>query len=500
MSLVRTREWSLARRSLAWPGSDWTTSHESGIRTASVRRDLRGFLPGVRVVMSSNLKSFSGLATEPAASSQHVVRDAQWAIQWVFPSEQLTVVTEKPKTLGRDSDCDTHLPSRETSRRHAEIRRDGPFALIVDLQSRNGLFVNGQRTTQAFLKDNDVVRLGDWTGIVIAYHAEVDYSFRTVVPGWFGGHKLAAVVEPAQRVASSSLPVTIQGETGTGKEGLARAIHNWSGRQGQLVAVNCATIQPDLAEATLFGHRKGAFTGADRAALGYFRAANGGTLLLDEVVELPASVQAKLLRALEENAVVPVGETEPVRVDVRVLAAMQEPLAVAVRERRFRADLMARLEGLTVVLPPLRDRREDIAPLLLKLLHEMTGGSPPAVEARFIEQLLVYDWPLNVRELVHLARQLLTLHTGQPVIRRSFLPPRFQNASQPSEPVPQKPARNATQDEVAFDQLVAALRLHVGNVARAAASLGISRARAYRLLEARPDFSMADVRAPGERE
>jgi two-component system response regulator FlrC len=295
------------------------------------------------------------------------------------------------------------------------------------------------------------------------------------------------------------VPITIEGETGTGKEGLARAIHTWSERSGQFVGVNCATIQPQLAEATLFGHRKGAFTGADRAAVGYFRAAHGGTLLLDEIVELPSAVQAKLLRALEEKEVVPVGETEPVKIDVRVLAATQEPLGQAVRERRFRADLMARLEGLTVVLPPLRDRREDIAPLLLVMLREMTGGNPPAVEHRLIEQLMLYDWPLNVRELSHQARQLLVLHTGEVQLRRSFLPPRMRKFEPEPEPEPeQKPARSATQSEEAFEQLVSALRAHAGNVARAAAALGISRARAYRLLEARPDFDVADLRAEGQ--
>ncbi len=377
---------------------------------------------------------------------------------------------------------------------------DGPLPMIRDLESRNGVFVNGTRVEQSKLKFQDIVRLGEWIGVVVPFDSQIEVAFKSIAPGWHGGGHLSAAIEPARRIAATDLPVTIQGETGTGKEGLTRAIHDWSGRSGNFVGVNCATIQPELAEATLFGHRKGAFTGADRAAVGYFRAANGGTLLLDEIVELPMAVQAKLLRALEEKEVVPVGEADPIKIDVRVLAATQEPLRQAVIERRFRPDLMARLEGLTVVLPPLRDRREDIAPLLLMFLREISGGNPPNVDYKFVEQLLLYDWPLNVRELSHLARQLLALHSTEPKLRRSMLPPRLRDAGKLAEDPGQTPSHSATQDKEAFEKLVSALRANAGNVMRAAAALGISRARAYRLLDARPDFEVSKLRPEGERQ
>jgi hypothetical protein len=449
--------------------------------------------------MQRKLQSFSGLSTEPAASTRHASREVALAIQWVFPAHQSTPIAKSAKTLGRDKGCDMTLPGRETSRRHAEIRLDGCVPHIRDLESRNGVYVNGKRLAETHLKFDDVVRLGDWVGIVVPFDPELEASFRAIASNWYGGGRLSMVVEPARRAARTDIPVTIEGETGTGKEDLARAIHAWSGRTGNFVGVNCATIQPDLAESTLFGHRKGAFTGADRAAIGYFRAASGGTLLLDEIVELPLAVQAKLLRALEEGAVVPVGETEPVKVDVRVLAATQEPLAAACGERGFRADLMARLEGLAIRLPPLRERREDVAPLLLMFLSQMAGGNPPQVDPKLVEQLLLYDWPLNVRELSHLARQLLALHATEPILKRSGLPLRMREAGKPSEEPWQKPIRSATQDEEAFEQLVLALRANTGNVARAAAALGISRARAYRLLDARPDFDVAGIRAEGVR-
>jgi len=372
--------------------------------------------------------------------------------------------------------------------------------MIEDLDSRNGVFINGAKITKAALKLQDIVRLGEWVGVVVMLAPDDDPSFRSIAPDWYGSNTLFRAAEPAERIASTDLPVTIQGETGTGKEGMARAIHSWSGRNGNFVGVNCATIQPELAEAALFGHRKGAFTGADRAAVGYFRAANGGTLLLDEVVDLPMAVQAKLLRAIEQKEIVPVGETEPVKIDVRILAATQEPLQQAVAERRFRADLMARLDGLTVVLPPLRERREDVAPLLTRILREAGAGQFPELDYRFIEQLLLYDWPLNVRELALLARRLLALHGSEPMLRRSFLPPRIQQAGRAPADGGQERARSSTQDEQAFEQLVAALRENGGNVARAAATLGISRARAYRLLDARPDFEVGSLRDKGQDE
>jgi two-component system response regulator FlrC len=443
-------------------------------------------------------RSKSHAETAPAVSTQHVVsRLPDLAIQWVWPGTAQTQFAKEPRSVGRDRTCDTQLDGNETSRKHAELRIEGPLFTIHDLGSRNGVFVNGAKVQRLALKQGDVVRLGEWLGVVVLCDLSSDFSFRDIGVNWYGSRKLALAVEPARRVAVSDLPIVIEGETGTGKEGLARAVHEWSGRKGQFVGVNCATIQPDLAEAALFGHSKGAFTGADRRAIGFFRAANGGTLLLDEVSELPLQVQAKLLRALEQHEVVPVGETEPVRVDVRILAAMQGPLQAAVQDKRFRADLMARLDGLTVRLPPLRERREDVVPLLMAFLREHSNGKPPATDHRMLEQLMLYDWPLNVRELAHLARRFLALHAAEPLLRRSFLPARMlQNEAVPSSMGQRegKPARAATQDEQAFEQLVEALRTHAGNVARAAASLGISRSRAYRLLDARPGFEISDLR------
>jgi transcriptional regulator with PAS, ATPase and Fis domain len=414
----------------------------------------------------------------------------------VFPWPAVTLVPAGTKVVGRDPSCDTVLEGTEVSRRHAELRVDGPLLAVRDLESRNGVFVNGVKVADAPLGPGDVLRCGEWLGVAVT---DADPAgLREIAAGWHGGPALAAAVAPA-RAAAADLSVVIQGETGTGKEGVASAIHQWRRRTGPFVAVNCAALPANMAEAELFGYRKGAFTGADRASPGVFRAANGGTLFLDEVLELPADVQAKLLRVLQQREVQGLGETAPVAVDVALVAAAQRPLAEAVRAGRFRPDLQARLDGITVVLPPLRERRDDIVPLFREFLRQHAGGRPPDLDPKFVEALVLYDWPLNVRELQTLARKLLVTHGQEPLLRRSHLPEGFargggagsgEAAPARGAAAPEKGGRRPVGDEAEFASLVAALREHGNRVAKAAQAIGISRARAYRLLAAHPEFSL----------
>jgi transcriptional regulator of acetoin/glycerol metabolism len=428
-------------------------------------------------------------------------------VLWVHPQRVSMSLASRQMVVGRDDDCDTVLTGTELSRRHAEFRVDGPLVAVRDLASRNGVYVNGERITDAPLLSGDVIRCGEWIGVVVSEPADAP-PFAEITPGWWGGAKLAAAVQPLRHV-QGELPVIVQGETGTGKEGSAHAVHLWSGRKGPFVALNCAALPAELAEAELFGYRKGAFTGANQTSLGLFRAAEGGTLFLDEILELPVPLQAKLLRVLEDRKVRSLGETRDVAIDVRVVAATQESLADAVAMRRFRADLHARLDGLTVVLPPLRDRREDVVPLFLELLRAHTGGRPPAVEPKLVEALCLYDWPLNVRELALLARRLLSLNGHESVLRKAHLPERMigrvaadgsgdaaGDASGPARATApgDKRARRATDDQSEFEALIEALRRAEGSVGKAASLVGISRARAYRLIAAHPDFSLEDIR------
>jgi DNA-binding NtrC family response regulator len=353
-------------------------------------------------------------------------RDGQPFVVWVYPElpGRLTPLPVGRTVLGRDFASDIRLPGDETSRQHAEIVRESAMVVLRDLDSTNGVYVDGRRVSRAPLVPGSVIRIGDWLGVVVRLDggARPGPAFTKLGPGYFGGPQTLAAVEPLQRAAATDLAVIVEGETGTGKEGVARAAHEWSGRTGPFVAVNCAALPEALAEGELFGYRKGSFTGADRSNDGYFRAAHGGTLFLDEIADLSPSVQPKLLRVLEQREVTPLGETRAVPVDVRVVVATQTPLESAVREKRFRADLLARLDGLRVRLLPLRSRVEEVPYLFTRLLGASLGGRPaPALDAAFVERLCCYDWPLNVRELANLARRLVALHGKERALKRSHL-------------------------------------------------------------------------------
>jgi DNA-binding NtrC family response regulator len=461
--------------------------------------------------------------TAPADDTQDIAGSRGLAARWIFPqadgSGEVTLLGGGRVLLGRDDDCDARLPGSETSRRHAEIRREGPLLVIRDLESRNGTFVNGQRITTAPLTAGDLIRLGEWIAAIVPIASTSTTAttstsattsmYGSFAAGLYAGPALQEALGLARRAAPSLLPIVVEGETGTGKEGLCRALHTWSGRPGPFLAVNCGALPEALAEGELFGYRKGAFTGAERANLGHFRAADGGTLLLDEITDLPAPLQTKLLRALEQREVLPLGESAPVPVDVRVIAAAQESLPAAINDRRFRADLYARLNGLTIRLPPLRERVAEIPFLFMRLLADHSGGRPPRVEPRVIERLCLYDWPFNVRELDLLVRRLLVLDT-EGTIRRSHLPEALRpagagaaaaaaGAAEPAAAVaePRRPrgtAERQARDEQDLAALIAALRMERGNVARAAAAAGLTRARAYRLMEQRPDVDLDQLR------
>ena len=309
------------------------------------------------------------------------------------------------------------------------------------------------------------------------------------------------LIELARRVAASDCTVLIVGESGTGKEVLARFIHRCSTRHAQpFVAVNCAAIPENMLEAMLFGYERGAFTGAHAAHAGKFEQAQGGTLLLDEVTEMPLGLQAKLLRVLQEREVERLGGRTPLPLDVRVLGTTNRRLREEVAAGRFREDLYYRLNVFPLAIVPLRLRRDDVLPLAMQLLSARCrpGEQIPALSADAAHLLLTYPWPGNVRELDNLLQRALILVNG-PVIRSEHI--QFELANEPAGPLPTHPSRSAATasgnsagsgslasslDQTERDLILDALRSGQGSRREAAERLGISqRTLRYKLARLR---------------
>jgi DNA-binding NtrC family response regulator len=360
---------------------------------------------------------------------------------------------------------------------------------VRDLGSKNGVWVDGQRVERALLEVGTVLRVGDGVAVVTPEAGAAASELAELAPGLWGGVKMAAVAKQARLAARSSLHVVLEAESGAGKECFAKAIHAWSEQSGALVALNCAALPANLAEAELFGYVRGAFTGADRAHDGYFRAAADGTLFLDELLELPLALQAKLLRAVEERAVTPLGGTRPLAANVRIIAASQQSLRLASEAGRLRPDLLSRLNGITIEIPPLRQRREDIFPLFQHFLRRAGAATSVRFTAPALEALCVYDWPLNVRELEAVAQRFCTLHPGEESLDAKQVAGLI---GRPLSDVGRAVPKSA--DDSIWKGLVDALASEHGNVLRAAERLGISRARAYRLLSQHPEFDVGSMR------
>jgi two-component system response regulator FlrC len=301
------------------------------------------------------------------------------------------------------------------------------------------------------------------------------------------------LLELAARVAQSDATVLLNGESGTGKEVLARFIHTHSKRgAGPFVAVNCAAIPEQMLEALLFGHEKGAFTGAEKRSVGKFVQANGGTLLLDEVTEMELGLQAKLLRVLQEREVEPLGASKPVALDVRVLATTNRDLEQAVRDNRFREDLYYRLSVFPLRIAPLRERPGDIAALTQRFVAARSTR-PRVLSDAALAVLKAYAWPGNVRELQNVVQRALLLAEGDAAIGPEHLV--LADARTPSAaPAAAGLAGGLWEEETR--RIVAALNVHSGARQRAAEQLGISdRTLRYKLSKMRA----AGIQVPGDR-
>ncbi|HEX6764130.1 MAG TPA: sigma 54-interacting transcriptional regulator, partial [Polyangiaceae bacterium] len=382
------------------------------------------------------------------------------------------------------------VPGRSMSATHARLVAKGGDFVLEDRGSTNGSFVNGARTTTKVLADGDVIELGHTLFMLRttiptpAYAPRVFDSSERPAPHPAFATLLPTIAEELVtlgRVAKSELTVLVNGDTGTGKELLARGIHELSERSGPFVAVNCGALPPNLVESSLFGHVKGAFSGAHRDELGFLRAANQGTLLLDEIGDLPLAAQASLLRVLEEREVVPVGSARPQPFDARVIAATHRNLDALVRDEKFRGDLLSRLGGYKATLRPLAERREDLG-LLVK---EVLGSLPEAANAKLSPEaglaLVRHDYPFNVRELVHELERAVVISDGG-VIQKTHLFP-GSDGSGPSAGAEAGVSELSPEDAALRDELVRHLTEHRGNVADVARVMGKARMQIHRWLK-----------------
>jgi DNA-binding NtrC family response regulator len=382
------------------------------------------------------------------------------------------------------------VPGRSMSSTHARFLRAEPGWVLEDARSTNGSFVNGVRVERALLAEGDVVELGHTIfllrptlptplGTAASFDSEaagdVAPGMATLLPALFV--ELAAVA----RLAGSELPVLLLGDTGTGKEVLARTIHDLSKRAGPFVAVNCGALPPNLVESQLFGHTKGSFSGAARDEPGLVRSADRGTLLLDEVGDLPTAAQPALLRVLQESEVLPVGGVRTVPVDVRVIAATHHPLERLVEEGRFRRDLFARIHGYVFRLPRLSARREDLGVVLAEILRRLPD--PPM---RFAPEsgvaMLAHEWPYNIRELVQRLKRAQILAEGGPVkpVHLALEPvgPSGSQARPSAEPPPL-----SAEDVLLRSTILQKLEEHGGNIAQVAREMGKARMQVHRWLQ-----------------
>jgi DNA-binding NtrC family response regulator len=368
------------------------------------------------------------------------------------------------------------------SDRHAEVRLRGSQVVLQDLGSSRGTRLNGASLREAHgLVEGDVFRLGNTTLVyttrnrLLAIPETRDHGH----PELTGTTpSMDAVRRSIEAVAPHPRTVVVSGETGTGKEIVARLLHRRSGRTGPFVAVNCGGFTEGLLASELFGHVRGAFTGAVSEQQGLFRAANGGTLLLDEAGDIPLGLQATLLRVLETWQVRPVGSPRDVPVDVRVVAATNREMVTLVQRGLFRADLYARLAQWIIRLPPLRDRRGDIPALSRALLGQLDAADR-AMSPDLEEALLIHPWPLNVRGLSNaLGIAAIATPEGQPLELGAETMSALEDGQIDHEEIPlEKPA--LTLDHACLEGL---LHQFSGRVAEMARHVGVSRPKLYRML------------------
>lgn len=408
------------------------------------------------------------------------------------PSQRLSLAEVSRVSIGRGEGFD-HERNHDGTGAHLQIRvSDGWMSSthvaleenqgqwsIRDCGSKNGSYLNRDRFENSVLSDGDLIHTGNTSFL---FRSEVERSHLEAADLSADGVnsddpasqtlslELARTMSDMAKVSTSGVSVILGGQTGTGKEVSAQAIHRASRRQGNFVAINCGALPPTLMESELFGHRKGAFSGANTDRVGLVQASDGGTLFLDEVAELPAEAQVKLLRVLQEREVQPVGATRPIPVDLRVVCATHEDLEALVEAGRFRSDLYARLSGVSFQMPTLQNRREDLGILVSSLLRRISPGQDIAFEREALWAIALHSWPRNIRELEQ-ALGAAVAWAQKGVIALAHLPPAV---AQPPQ------ASSLSEGDALLASLQRSLRSHRGNVSATAREMGKARVQIRR--------------------
>jgi len=390
--------------------------------------------------------------------------------------------------IGAKRGNDLVLSDRRVSGFHLEIRPDDRGYRIRDLESTNGTFVYGVRIADAYLQGPTTIKVGrtELSFEPLSSSVDVPLYSENEFAGLVGGSPgMRRIFHQLEKIAPSTATVLVTGETGVGKELIAEAVHDTSSRRdGPFVIVDCGAIPENLFENELFGHERGAFTGATGAMAGAFERAHGGTLFLDEIGELPLSLQPKLLRVVQAKRVRRIGGDKMIDCDVRIVAATNRDLPLEINRGRFREDLYYRLAVAGIHVPPLRERREDIPLLAARFAAELPGGSdaplPPTLTAAFE----AHDWPGNVRELRNAIERAVLLPQYPPGLQRAQTAnstgPRVNRAVDVD--IPFKVAKREFVDE--FDRvfMTELLERHDWNIAAAARATGLDRVSIYKLL------------------
>ena len=398
--------------------------------------------------------------------------------------------------VGQSPACDIKLSDRQVSRRHAAFDLSGRRIRLNDLASTNGTFVDGVAIVEAFLRGGELVRLG---GTALRVEPVTDAAAPVLTPRTSFGQTVGASIAMrrlyplCERLAASNVTLIIEGETGTGKEVLAESLHEEGPRRdAPFVVFDCTTVAPNLVESELFGHERGAFTGAIAAHRGVFEQAQGGTLLIDEIGDLDLSLQAKLLRVLQRSEVRRVGGDKNILVDVRVLAATRRNLDQEVQAGRFRDDLFFRLAVARIELPPLRERAGDVE-LLASYFWKKLGGDAAGVPFEVMRRWETSAWPGNLRELYNTVSRLIALGSlaadhpapsSTAPASAAASPMRDPFEAVLSQELPLSQARAKVVEDFERRYLERVLDKHGGNVRRAAEASGIAR-RYFQILRAR---------------